>query len=532
MLFAFYTRLTPGDWRADLRHAISARATAVTLAMLVAAAGLVSGSKVAGGADAVGYVSQAGLWREGRLRVERPIVVESPWPHATETWVPLGFTTRPDDRSALIPVYPPGLPLLMALVQSLVGFCGAFLVAPLSGGLAVWLTYGLGQRLFGRAEVALGGALLVAASPSFLFQLMNPMSDVPVTAAWTLALVLTLNRQPWLAGLVMAVAIAIRPNLAPLALAPLAWTAIQDRPAALRVAAGIIPGVVGVALFNAHVYGSPLMSGYGPAANLYAIGHLPDNARRYLSWLVEVETPIIAVAPLFFVMPRFVGPAAVRRPRLLLGGMLIIVALSYLFYVPFDSWTFLRFFLPVWPVLMLLASAAAAALLRRVTRRAFPIAFAACVGIAAAQTLATADGLHLFAHAQSDNRYVDVARFVDQLTDPQAVMISMQHSGSLYMYAGRMPLRYERLDRPWLDPAVEHLKAIGRHPYIVLDRTEFDAFQSRFAGASRLAALDWSPVAILSGVTYIFDATAPDNIAPPAEIPQTTSFWRCHVPMR
>ena len=46
----------------------------------------------------------------------------------------------------------------------------------------------LGRRLFGAPGTALWGAALVASSPAFLYQLMNAMSDVPVMAAWTLAL--------------------------------------------------------------------------------------------------------------------------------------------------------------------------------------------------------------------------------------------------------------------------------------------------------------------------------------------------------
>jgi hypothetical protein len=530
LFFFFFTRLAPGSWRASLADVVSPQATAAAAAIAIAIVGLVWGSKVAGGADAVGYVGQAGLWRAGQLTIERPIVADSPWPHASDTWAPLGFTTRPHDTD-LVPVYPPGLPLLMALAQSVVGFCGAFLIAPLTGGLTVWLTYALGRRLLDRRGVALAGALLVATSPAFLFQLMNPMSDVPVTAAWTLALLLTLDRRPGLAGLAAAVAIAIRPNLAPLALAPLAWTAIDDRLGALRFAAAMSPGVAGVALFNAHLYGSPLLSGYGPAGPLYSAGHVPVNARLYLGWLTDVETPAIALATLFFVRPSFVGPTAVRHPRFLLGTMLAIVAASYLVYLPFDSWTYLRFLLPVWPVLMLLTAGVLGGLLRRVASKAYPVAFAAIVVTIALQTLATATGLGVFVHAQRDNRYVDVARFVGQITDRQAVMISMQHSGSLYLYAGRMTLRYERLDRRWLDPAVDHLRASGRHPYIVLDRAELEDFSSRFAGASRLASLNWSPVAVLRDETYVFDAVTPESHAQPAAIPSTTELLRCHEPL-
>ena len=105
---------------------------------------------------------------------------------------------------------------------------GAFLVVPLCGALTIWLTYVLGCRVFDAPGIALWGACLVATSPVFLYQLMNAMSDVPVTAAWTLALVLTLSRRPLAAGLAMTVAIAIRPNLVPLAGVLLVWTVLSE----------------------------------------------------------------------------------------------------------------------------------------------------------------------------------------------------------------------------------------------------------------------------------------------------------------
>lgn len=222
-IFAFlFTRVTP-DRRAFLLTFLNrlperSRSVAIALAVLMAAIGLGWGALIGAGADSSGYVSEAMLWRQGQLVVDQPIIGESPWPGAAATWSPLGFRPAVSKPDAIVPTYPPGLPLLMAALQTVFGFAGAFLVVPLAGGFAVFLTYVLGQRLFGQPGVSLWAAVLVATSPAFLFQLMSPMSDVPVTVAWTLALVLALGRRPFLSGLAIAAAIAIRPNLAPVAL--------------------------------------------------------------------------------------------------------------------------------------------------------------------------------------------------------------------------------------------------------------------------------------------------------------------------
>ena len=98
-----------------------------------------------------------------------------------------------------------------------------------------------------------------------------------------------------------------------------------------------------------------------------------------------------------------------------------------------------------------------------------------------------------------------MARFVADHTESAAVILSRQHSGSLRLYTGRLTLRYDALDPAWLDRALALLQSIGRRPYVVLDGDEVEAFRRRFAGASRVAALDWPPIATLNGVVSVYD---------------------------
>jgi 4-amino-4-deoxy-L-arabinose transferase and related glycosyltransferases of PMT family len=279
-----------------------ATSLAVVLAAATLYAGVHFGSTTAGGADSYGYVSEAGLFLNGQLTIQQDIVRQSPWPNAAETWAPLGYRASPHRPDAIVPLYAPGLPLLMALGQTIAGFCGAFFVVPLCGALTIWLTYALGRRLFDAPGIALWSACLVATSPVFLYQLMNAMSDVPVTAAWMLALVLAGARRALSAGLAMSVAIAIRPNLAPLAGVVMVWMAFSEaRPggraaaasSCARFAAGVAVSVIGIALFNARVYESALTSGYGTTSDLYSLGFFSTNVRQFAAWTIEVETPIV-----------------------------------------------------------------------------------------------------------------------------------------------------------------------------------------------------------------------------------------------
>jgi hypothetical protein len=92
------------------------------------------------------------------------------------------------DGAALVPMYAPGLPMQMALFESLGGRDAVFYVMPLLAGVAVWATYALGTCAGGR-RVGVVAAVLLAASPTVLFQVTHaPMSDLPAAAWWTVAL--------------------------------------------------------------------------------------------------------------------------------------------------------------------------------------------------------------------------------------------------------------------------------------------------------------------------------------------------------
>src|SRR6185436_13399024 len=129
----------------------------------------------AGGSDAYGYVSQAALWAHGHLSARDPLaaVANLVGPAAA----PLGYQMAASPGS-IVPTYPAGLPLLMAIAIRIGGPPAAYLVVPLCAGVAVWLTYRLATRIADpRAGVI--AAVLVAFTPIFLFQSFEPMSDVP-----------------------------------------------------------------------------------------------------------------------------------------------------------------------------------------------------------------------------------------------------------------------------------------------------------------------------------------------------------------
>ena len=421
--------------------------------------------------------------------------------------------------------------MLMAMAQRVGGFCAAFVVVPLCGALTVWLTYALGQQLFGKSVISLSAAALVGTSPIFLYQLMNPMSDVPVAALWAAAVVLAMADWTLLAGVAAGAALMVRPNLVAVAVALSVWLALtQRRP--VRFLVGLVPFGAAVAAINASVYESAFVSGYGTLRELYAWSYWSTNGRQFAMWTASTQTPVVLLAAVYFVAPGWFPPARVPYPRLLLLAVAGAVKASYLFYLPFDAWWYLRFLLPIWPLMMVLTAAAIVAVAERLTRAAASVVLVSAALALAIYGVRVAAQRYAFDIARAERRYIDVARFVDSHTDRRAVVLAVQHSGTIRLYAGRLTLRFDQLDPEWLDRAVDFLSGVGRHPYVVLEAGEKGLFTSRFAG--RTASLvGGTPLARLEDADVsVYDALA-GTVGEPLAIADAASRktgWRCDVP--
>src|SRR5262249_25686803 len=146
------------------------------------------------------------------------------------------------------------------------------------------------------------------------------------------------------------IAIAIRPNLTPLALLVLLMDPIRSagtRHSLLRTAAFIVamqPAMLAMAFLSTFWYGAPFRSGYGDLSALFAWNHLPANVRSYTYWLWETQTLAIFLAPLAMWTGRSIS-ADERGDRVCLFVFASGVLLSYVCYLPFETWDYLRFLL-------------------------------------------------------------------------------------------------------------------------------------------------------------------------------------------
>ncbi len=478
-------------------------------AAVVLGLGLWYGARSAGGSDPYGYISQAQLWRAGDLRVHQDFVASMPWPNVDWSFTPLGY--RPSTDHTLVPTYAPGLPLLMTLFTAVAGSCGPYLVNPVCGALLVILAYGIGVRVSGRAVGAIA-ALLVASSPTVLFMMLWPMSDVPAAVFWTASLLLACRSSFTglaLSGAAAGIAIAIRPNLVPLALFPAliaVWPALALkyaqgpvlRTAVLRLTAfglACLPFVLLVAWFYDNLYGSPFQSGYGSTDSIFSSANLRANLARYPRWLWDTQGPLVFLFVLSPLLPPGPNPHS-RWLRRILFAFAGSVLACYLWYLPFDAWWFLRFLLPAFPVLFVLAADVVWHGSRRFgvrTQIAAAIAFTVIMVNYAATRASELDVLGIGAGEQ---KYADVGRYLAAKLPANAVVIAMQHSGSIRHYSGRPTLRYDSLDPEWLDRAIAHLRSAGYEPYLLLEKFEVPIFRERFAAQQSVAILDARPLAL------------------------------------
>ena len=471
--------------------------------MAVVAAGLHWGTFAAGGSDSYCYVHQAEGWAAGRLQVVEPLALEAPWPDPPLTFAPAGHIPSPTVRGAAAPICPAGLSIAMAPFA----YAGAafrrpdaiFAVVPLFGALLVWSVYLLGSRFSPR--VGLAAALLAACSPAFLFQLMQPMSDVPAAALWVLAAALATSgqpRAPLLAGLVTSAAILMRPNLLPMGVV-LGLSFLPRIAGAATFAAASAPGCIAIALIQQMFYGSPLRSGYGTLEGLFALDHVAPNAARYFTWMSASHTPVWLLA----LAAPFLLP---RRLSALLMSLAAVNVLCYLPYAVFNDWWYLRFLLPGIAMVIVLMVATFEAIVVRFARVG-PRKAAPCTAVFAIVLsllfIREARARSVFDLPRLEARYGRAGAYVAEHLPPNALVITSWESGSVRFYGHRTTLVWDVLDPAWLDRAIAFTRMRGLEPYLLFERWEEPIFRQRFAG-SDIGKLDWPPAAEIAGQVRIY----------------------------
>lgn len=481
--------------------------TAAAAALAVAVVGLRWGTYAAGGSDSSCYALMADAFAAGTLQPTSDLAAQVPWPDSPKTFTPGGFVASEANLSASAPVCAPGFSVLLAPLIAAGGPDAIFFLTPIAGALLVWLTFVAGSAIANPLAGAMA-AVLMASSPAMLYQVVQPMNDVTTAALWMATFAALIVRRWTLAGICCGLALLVRPNLLPLALAAGVAVGIRDSRFGIgnvmRFGIAVIPFGLLVLWLNHGLYGSPFRTGYGQLGHLFSLASFSINASRYLTWLAETHTPF----PLLALAAPFVVAREKRADAALAIGLSFATCVIYLFYTPFDDWSYLRFLLPAIALMLVLASAVTVHVLTIAGFRR-PAALALTVAIATAALaifcVRTAGDRLAFNLKYLEQRYRSAGIVVRDRLPQNAVVLSVWDSGAVRFHGRKEALAWAALDPAWLDRSLSWLDANGRPPYILVESWEEPEFRNRFGANSDIGRLDWPPKYEIDRVVRIFD---------------------------
>jgi 4-amino-4-deoxy-L-arabinose transferase-like glycosyltransferase len=370
-----------------------------------------------------------------------------------------------------------------------------FYVVPCLAVGTVALAFSFAKREW-NTDAAVLGAALVATSPLFFNEALQPMSDVPAAFWMLLATMMAWRRpepRPMVWGIAGGMATLTRP---PLLLAVIVAAAIAGWRKREILTGGAVLSVFVCALLAAqwHMYGNPLVSGHGGGTQLFTLAAVPHNLVAQAKWLMITHTPL--TIPAFLLAFRAQRQAAVR-------SLLVFLAVTapYLFYsVRFDDWEMNRFLLPGWLLVLITCAGGIVSVVRGSSVKARLVTSGVAVA-AAAGSLLFLSTHHALDYWQQEMKYPLVGSWLRTNTSTNAVFIASLHSGSIKFYTGRPTLRMEGIPSEAMLGTIEALERANFTPIVVLEPgSETHSFFDTLGGN---AGLSYWPLASVRGTTIM-----------------------------
>jgi len=432
------------------------------------------GSPFAAGSDSSGYLNSARLLAQGKFHApvkSLPQLTPPDWHYYWQE--PLGFTAQ-HLTPRMSPTYPTGLPLHLALAAPIVGWeKAARLVNVLNVLAAAVLLYALARHLALSKAWALSGVAFLWASPLFIFQSLQPLSDA-LALTWSLAAILcalkSRQHRSWAlaAGAALAIAVLVRPTCALVALPFILALPFSGR-RWLVALLGSAPGVTWFFYYNTQAYGSAFTTGYGDISTAFNSRFVVGNLAHFTYWVpLLVSLPLTcAAAFLPWRQPTFTPP----RTRLILAtwiGVLVI------FYAPYfcagSIWSEVRFLLPGFPAIIL------AGLIVTQQWRPSPPWWLLAVGLCAQMILT--HQLRVTGIREQERAYRVASRWLETHIAPGSVVITAQLSGAAHYYNDLNLVRWDILPPHQLTQLRYSAAQAQREIYAALFLPEITAAQT------------------------------------------------------
>jgi hypothetical protein len=479
------------------------------LALLLSYAGLLYTNlcDTAGGSDSSGYLNYARRLSQGNL-IERvkALDVFALREEFGDIFRPLGFTRNSARKDIIVPSYPAGMPLHMAAFAKILGWAkGPFLVSPVAALLGLLLIYFLARQLGLSPLFSVFSSIILAAFPAYLFQSIQPMSDVLATF-WImvalLALTLSHRRIGWafLAGASFGMSVLIRPSDVLVVLAVL--MILPKKPKTyLLFLAGAVPMGMFFLIMNHILYGGWFTTGYHSSVFFdLAAKNFPSHVQHYTYWLSVTLTPLIPAAWLMLAGWR----AIALKNRALLFFWFAPLFLFFCFYKPYEAWWYLRFFLPGIPALILsfllvIQSIHTALIKKGNRRRSLPLVgyvlSALLIGVVFLGEIRQVNKLGILAFDEGERVYKESCLRARREWPEKSIVLSFQMSGALTYYTDFIPCRYDWLDQKRFDDLKQRINRKEYHWYALLFSFEEKAFHQRVTG-------EWVKIGFLKDVGF------------------------------
>jgi 4-amino-4-deoxy-L-arabinose transferase-like glycosyltransferase len=411
----------------------------------------------AGGSDSSGYLNSARLLASGRLEspVRIPAEVAGNQGISPPSFQPLGFVAFEND-TRLVPTYPTGFPLHVALAAKLFGWSNGIRIVEILGALAgLCLCYAVGRELGLDRVLAAAATVVLAACPVMLFAAIQPLSDM-LAMTWCLAAVwaaLRTRRQPgWsiACGAAYGMAVLVRPTNILLLPALLVILGLNWRRLALAVV-GAIPCVAWLAFYNHSIYGGALRSGYFNWSEFFALRYFVPAGSYFLRWLAVFLPAILLVLPfaaLFRRETRTRELAALACWFVPLVGLYMFVSFSH------EAWTCLRYLLPAIPALIFAAMLGVETLARTFEARLTAAPSMRWFRPAAAILLATWAVVMSWQWSRQsalwlikgyEDAYISATAAAQAKFPANTLVLSCHMSGALFFYTDFSVLRWDAL---------------------------------------------------------------------------------------
>lgn len=434
--------LTKHTWRQAIRIGIA-------VVVLVYAWFLCTrGVSIASASDASGYFNSARLLADGATGSpvkSIPGLQPPAWNYYYQQ--PLGFVAE-NDSTLLRPTYPVGLPLLLLVAAKLVGWQHAAILVNVLSALGIgWLTVLLGRRFCElRWPWLLTAVALLLGCPLLIYFSLQPMSDVAATF-WTLLAILAAAQSRgkwswgWISGAAVGIAVLVRPTNA-LVLLPVAFLMGCNWRAWLALIVAGLPFAAIQAVYNLWIYGHIFTSGYGDVSHLLQSKFVAHNLAHFSHWIPQLLTPLVILA---LGLPWLVR----RNPRVTIAFVSWFTVLTgfYAFYYHSgETWWYLRFILPMFPVLILCAAMVAQKLTDLLPSQVWRASLLALVVLLGSNHLFKLNHkLDVTSVRHADQAYLDTMQWLKNNAPDNAVVTAMQASGALHFYTDFPLVRYDLL---------------------------------------------------------------------------------------